>query len=72
MHNYIAFGLTQTSNMGDASVIECVQSSPGIVSAFTSWNYLRDVSRQDIVRMFFIIGKLIEFKFPGSIYNSFE
>lgn len=63
MH-YIAFGITQTSDMGDASVIECIQTSPGIVSAFASWNYLRDVSRQDIVRFFSIFRKnLLKIKF---------
>lgn len=45
----MAYGLSQTPVMGDSSVIECVQTSPGIVEPFSSWNQARSNNRIDVV-----------------------
>jgi hypothetical protein len=34
---YIAMGLSQSMSMPDTSAIECVQQTPGTISAHASW-----------------------------------
>lgn len=51
-HNYVAFGISQSRSMADASVVECVHFG-GTVSAFASWNYAITNSRENVVSLNF-------------------
>lgn len=69
-HNYIAFGLSQTNNMGSSSVIECVRGTQDNILGFTSWNEEggRINNRNDVVSnslKFCIVG-LVRRKTSGT------
>lgn len=65
-HNYIALGLSQTPLMSNTSVIECIQETPDVITAYTSWMLARSALRTGVDQT---IISLLESRFiDGRIY----